>query len=151
MTALPDTLIVDGVDVQSLTGITVTRLDLFAPGTRRGSDDVIPGRQGVVRAPKIYDAYAFSVEILVEGATRAEMVANLAAAGAAIGGGSDGDVTLTRRLSTTGGYVDHNANGEFVGWTAIDLLNPQTGATELQFLNTSGAWTPDSGVTWLVP
>lgn len=145
---LVDTLLVNGVDVQSLAGITVTRLDLFAPGLRRGSDDVVPGRRGQVGAALVYDAYAFSVEILVSGSTHAEMVANLAAVGAALAT-STGLVTLTRRLSTSGGHVDHTASGRYVGITAVELLNTESAQTELQFVQLDGAW--NTGTAWLVP
>lgn len=143
------TLLVDGVDIRSLAGIIVTRMDLSAPGTRRGSADTIPGRQGQLGARLPYDAYVFAVTITVIGASEAEYVTRLAAVGAAVAGDS-GLVALARRLPTSGGgYVQHTANGQFAGGLSFDLLNPVSGETELSFINLSGAWW--NGSTWLVP
>ncbi len=144
------TLLVDGTDLKALTGITVNSIELYAPGTRRGANDTVPGRRGQLGAPKVWDAYAFSAMITVSGGSGAEMSANLRAAATALAG-DGGLVTLTRRLPTATDpfYVDHSAAGEYVGMTAFALLNPVTGRTELQFLNLDGAWY--DGTAWLTP
>lgn len=157
-TDLPDTLIVDGADLQALTGITINDLDLLAPGTRRGSDDIIPGRDGQLGAPLPLDAYSFSVPITVDGGTdpglharRATMLATLRAAIADIGGMTTGGlVTLTRRLAKVGGgYDEHTAPGRFVAANTFSLIRWDTGRTELEFVNLAGAWS--DGTDWLVP
>lgn len=154
-----DTLIVDGTDLQSLTGIVAQDLSgLFAPGTRRGSNDVIPGRDGQLGAALPLDAYSFSIPILVDGGTdpdpvarRAVMVANLRAAMAAIWGGSNGGlVALSRRLGKVGGgYDTHTCSGQFVTLNSFSLLNFDNGKTDLEFINLNGAWL--DGSTWIVP
>lgn len=152
------TLLVDGTDIRSLTGLTVIgQMNLFAPGTRRGSNDVIPGRRGQLGAELPYDAYAFSINILVtdrDGSpcgSQAQMIANLAAIGALLAG-TNGLVALERRLPKVGGGTDDmTAAGQFTTGLSLQTLNLRTGQTELQFVNLDGAWTPDSGSTWVVP
>lgn len=154
-----DTLLVDGVDIQSLDGIVVTDLaGLFAPGRRRGSDDVIGGRDGVVGAALPLDAYSFTIPIRVDGGTnpdpvvrRALMVANLRAAIAAVGGQATGGlVALTRRLGKVGGgYDTHTTDGRHVGLNSFALLNFDDGSTDLEFINLRGAWS--DGTDWIVP
>lgn len=149
---LPDTLLFAGVDVQGLTGVVVTQIELFAPGSRRGSHDTVPGRRGQVGAELPYDAYNFGVEITVlaenasgvEAATlherRALMIANLRGVAAALAG-TNGLGTLTRRLAKAGGgYDEHTALGAFSSGLGADLLNVHTGQTELQFTNLDGCW-----------
>lgn len=156
-TSYVDTLLVDGTDIQSLSGVAVTSLTgLLAPGIRRGSPDVIPGRQGQLGAQLVYDAYPFSIPIIVFGGTgtdlqrRAAMIANLTAAIAAVGGQSTGGlVVLKRRLAKVGGgYDTHTANGQFVRMNMTEP-NFETGQTELQFVNLDGSWwtgsTPRTG------
>lgn len=151
-TALPDTLFVNGVDLCSLTGVVVGDLHgLHAPGTRRGSNDVVPGRQGQQGVPKPLDAYAFAIPVTllpedgsgVTGDTlsarRAQMLTNLRALTAGLVSAT-GLVPLKRRLATSGGYAETTADGEFVDGLAIQLLNAQTGQTELNFVNHDGCW-----------
>lgn len=137
--ALPDTLLVDGTDIQALTGVIVTRLELHAPGDRRGENVHTSGRRGAIGVPKVYAEYEFSVGIVVEGTSRADMLANLNAAGAILDG-DGGLVTLTRRLSSGGSYIDHTAAGQFNSGLAIAILNESTGQTELSFTNLDGCW-----------
>lgn len=162
---LTDTLLVDGTDLQSIAGIVVTDLSgLMAPGRRRGENVTIPGRAGVIAVPKVYEAYEFAIGITVladdgsgvTGATpqarRVQMLTNLQAVAAVLDGAAgDGLVTLTRRISSGATYVSHTCSGEFVDGLQVDLLNAETGQTELQFVNHDGAWTPDGGTTWIVP
>lgn len=137
---LPDTLLVDGTDLQSIAGIIVTNLDgLLAPGTRKGENVPISGRRGVIGVPKVYDAYEFGVGIRVEGDDRAAMLATLATLSAVLDG-DGGLVTLTRRLVSGSSYVEQTAAGEFVDGLQVALLNGWTGDTELQFVNLDGCW-----------
>jgi hypothetical protein len=140
-----DTLLFDGTDLQSLTGVVVGDLSgLFAPGTRRGDHDTIPGRPGQLGAELPYDAYSFSIPITVLGDTRFEMLTRLRAVGAALAG-TGGLGVLERRLDDgAGGYDAHTANGQFASFNTFSLLNPKTGQTELTFVNLDGAWF-DSG------
>lgn len=151
-----DTLLVNGTDLQSL--VEVTDLSgLFAPGTRRGSNDVIPGQRGQVGAPKVWDAYSFQIPILIDGGTstdplvrRAQMVANLRTLMTAVSGTNGGLVALTRRLAKVGGgYDTHTCAGEFAGLNSLALLNFDTGQTDMEFINLDGAWL--NGTNWLVP
>lgn len=148
----PNTLLVDGTDLHSLTGVSVVGfMDLYAPGTRRGSNDVIPGARGQVGAELPYEAYTFHIPIQVKGATREAMVANLRAVGTLLAG-TNGLVTLERRLAKVGGGYDaYTAAGQVVTAFSINLFNFALARTELQFVNLDGAWTPDSGATWVVP
>lgn len=157
-----DTLLVDGTDLSTLTGVTITDLTgLFAPGTRRGADDVIPGRRGQVGAQLPYDAYAFTIPVLLDDGyptggglalnlRRGVFLSHLRTLATALDG-TNGLVTLTRRLTSTDGtgYYTHTAAGRYVGTTAIAMLNPAAGTTELQFVNLDGAWY--DGAAWLVP
>jgi len=144
----PNTLLVDGTDIRGLTGVKVVgAMDLFAPGTRRGSHDVIPGRAGQVGAELPYDAYSFSIPVRIFGATREAMIANLRAVGTLLAG-TNGLVSLERRLAKVGGGYDaHTAAGQFVTGLGLSLLNPATGRTELQFINLDGAWFDASAPT----
>jgi hypothetical protein len=149
-----DTLLIDGTDVDALPGvIAVDYIDgLFAPGTTRGDDDEIPRRDGAVGAPNLPRAkYLITVPLWVSGATTADLNTSLAALGPAVRG-TTGLVTLTRRLTTSGGHVDHTAAGRFAtGLTPTGERNHEAVALQLQWYNLDGAWTPDSGSTWLVP
>lgn len=144
------TLLVDGSDVFELPGLTVEGIDLFAPGRRRGDDDEIPGRRGALPASGLqYAAYAFSVQVRVQGESSAEMVANLRAVIADLSG-TDGLVSLTRRLASIGGgFTEETAQGRFVGSSGFQFLNWETQRTELQFVNLDGAWF--DGSAWIVP
>lgn len=158
MTTDLSTLLFDGTDLRSLTGLSIIgQMNLFAPGTRRGSNDVIPGRQGQLGAELPWDAYAFSINILVTDhdggpcGTQAQMIANLKAIGTLLAG-TNGLGTLTRHLPQVGGGTEvMTAAGQFVSGMSLQTLNLRTGQTELQFVNLSGAWSPDSGSTWSVP
>lgn len=154
------TLLVDGTDIRSLTGlVAVNHLDLYAPGTRRGSPLTVPGRQGQVGVSLPWDAYNFAVGITVGGGDEAAMTDNIRAIGTALEG-TGGLVSLERRLPTgsSGAYQAMYAKGMFSGGLGFTLLNPVTGQTELQFANLSGAWTPTladvddpTATSWVVP
>jgi hypothetical protein len=155
----PDTLLVDGLDLQTVPGLVVMDLaGLFAPGTRRGDDDVIPGRRGQVGAELPFDAYAFTIGVALLSDTaepvpsRAQFITRLRTLSAALMG-TNGLVTLTRRLANTGGagYVEHTCAGRFVSGTGFDMLNASNGTTELQFINLDGAWHDAATDAWLVP
>lgn len=151
MTTSPNTLLINGNDLRTFfDGIRVVGdMHLYAPGTRRGSHDVIPGRAGQLGAELPYDAYAFSVTVFVSGSSREEMIANLMSLGTVLAG-SNGLVTLTRRLAKVGGgFTSYTANGQFVQGLDLTLLNSQTGNTELQFINLDGSWW--NGTSHIVP
>ena len=152
------TLLVGSTDIRTLTGVKIVgQMNLFAPGTRRGAADIIPGRRGQLGAELPYDAYAFSVFITVgdkDGnpcGTQAQMTANLAAIGLILAG-TNGLVALTRHLAAVGGGTTAmTAAGQFVAGMNLSTSRLNFGQAELQFLNLDGAWTPDSGTTWVVP
>lgn len=154
--SVPNTLLVDGHDLRAMTGIRVYGdMQLYAPGTRRGSDDVIPGRAGQIGAPGLpLDAYAFTVPIFVSGATRGAMVSTLHTLASQLNGvNQDGLVVLTRRLANAddSGYDEYTANGRFVSGLSLQVLNPITGQTELQFINLDGLWKRTSDGLHMIP
>ena len=156
MSSPPDTLLINGTDLRGITGLKIIGdMNLYAPGTRRGSDDVIPGRRGQLAAPGlVLDAYSFTVDVQIQGATRGQRNARLASIGTTlVGTAADGLVTLTRRLANSAdtGYDTFTAQGRFVAGLSFAILNPYTGKTQLQFLNLDGAWLRTSDSTWVVP
>lgn len=151
---LPDTLFVNGHDLMLQPGIVVEHLDgLHAPGTRRGGNDTVPQRRGQLGAPLPLDAYQFAIPVVIlpqyDGVEnlpvatlpqrRTAMVRNLWRL-ARLCQGSEGLVTLRRRLSNAAGHVDTVANGQFVDGLAATTLNAETGRTELNFVNLDGCW-----------
>lgn len=149
---LPDTLLVDGVDIATFTGIVVEDLaGLLAPGRRRGEDLTIPGRNGSIPVAGLpYESYAFDLPITVlpdnpagvvagDGqGRRAQMLTNLNTAALAL---APGVLTLTRRLTLTASTsVDHTCAARFVDGLQLEMLNPETGRTVLQFINLDGCW-----------
>jgi len=149
-----DTLLIDGTDVAALPGVRrVGFIDgLYAPGAVRGDDDVIPGRQGQLGVAGLpLERYLITVPVWVSAVDTATLNTNLAALGLVVRG-TGGLVSLTRRLTTSGGHVDHTAAGRFAtGLTPTGERNRQAVALDLQFYNLDGAWTSDGGTTWLVP
>lgn len=143
---LPDTLLIAGVDIQTVPGLVVEKFfGLHRDGPYRGSNITLPGRPGQVGVPKLRDAFTFDVGVVVLPAVgtanaRADFCANLATLFARMTAG--GLMTLTRRLSTVGGYADSTCNGEYAGGSAVDMLNPVSGRTVLTFSNLDGFWTP---------
>lgn len=150
--AYVDTLLIDGTDVEALPGvIAVDYIDgLFAPGTTRGDDDIIPGRRGQLGVGGLpLDRYLITVPLWVSGANTATLNSNMAALGLVVRG-TGGLVTLTRRLTSSGGHVDHTAAGRFAtGLTPTGERNHEAVALQLQWYNLDGAWW--DGTTWLVP
>lgn len=150
---LPDTLLINGTDLQSIAGIVVEDFSgLFAPGRRRGDDIPIPYANGATGVPNLpYEAYTFDIPVVVlesdgSGNTpstdygrRAQMIANLRSVATAIG--TTGLVTLTRRLANAGGtYDSHTCSARYLDGLGMELLNYHTGRTVLSFLNLDGCW-----------
>lgn len=146
MVSVPNTLLIDGHDLRTyFAGLRVVGdMNLYSTGTRRGNDQVIPGRNGQIPVPGLpLDAYDFTVSVWVAGASRGEKEARLrAVASVLLGSASDGLVTLTRRLANSAddGYDEGTAQGRFVAGLSFAVLNPLTGNTQLQFLNLDGCW-----------
>lgn len=157
---LVDTLLVDGTDLASITGLTINDLSgLHAPGTRRGGNLTYPGVDGDVYVEKFYAAYSFDVLVTLEPlngggvypstdtARRAQLLANLRDLEGLL---NVGLVTLTRRFAAVGGgYTDHTCNGEYVAGLGINYLNAETGRTVLQFVNLDGYWSDGLGGKFL--
>lgn len=149
MSAANRTLLVDGNNLRSYGN--VTKLDIYAPGTRRVENDTIRKRRGVFRATApVLDAFGFTVSMEILGTDDADLYSKQAALGLAVAGDS-GNVALTRRVpkATSPFYLEHTANGQFVGFAGWEHINDCSVKVDLQFLNTSGGWL--SGSTWLVP
>jgi hypothetical protein len=146
MVSVPNTLLIDGHDIRTdFPGMRVFGdMNLYAPGKRRGDDQIIPGMTGQVPVPGLpLDAYTFSVFVIVQGATRGAKEANLRALSTVlVGSAHDGLVTLTRRLANAAdtGYDECTAQGRFVSGLSFQVMNPYTGKTELQFVNLTGGW-----------
>ncbi len=153
MTDVDNTLLIDGHDVRTLPGVVVAGpLDLFAPGDRRGNDDVIPNRQGELGAALPLAKFIVRIPIRVNGDTPDEFVANVLGLGPLIGGlAAGGLVTLTRHIVTASGFVEHTAKGRFITGLALGMGNPWTGTTELQYYNLDAAWWDPTTSAWLVP
>lgn len=150
----PNTLLLNGLDLRSdFPGISVIGdMNLYAPGTRRGQDDTVPGRRGQLGNPDLpFDAYQFTVSVKVAASTRGELYARLAALGNGVVG-TNGLVTLTRRLASAddSSTVDYTAAGRFVSGMSLALWNPFMGHTDLVFVNLDGAWrrTSDGLLCW---
>jgi hypothetical protein len=149
---LPDTLFIGGVDIQALPGIVVEDLaGLISPGTRRGENDIIPGRTGQVGVPKPLDAFTMRIPIAVLpfNATRLQPANAVRRRGMTLENlrrvttlVAPGLVTLTRRLSSTDadGQVDHTCAADYQTGITVDMLNFETGRTELEFVNLDGCW-----------
>lgn len=145
-----DTLLIDGHDIRTMTGVRVVGyMQLFAPGDRRGDDDVIPGLRGELGARLPRAKYVLSVPIRVYGATRGARNDNLRAL-TTICEGDMGIVPLWRRIATGSGdsYIQHTTTGRFITGASLALMNDTTGTTELQFYNLRGGWW--DGAAWIL-
>lgn len=145
-----DTLLFNGTDIQSISGLYVTDWSqLAAPGLRRGNHDTIPGRQGQVGARLPYDAYNFGVPVMLNAASNHARLQVLKTLAAALSG-TDGLGQLEwRQDDGAGGYVALTAAGQFAAFNAFTLLRPDTASTELSFTNLDGAW-KTSGGAWVL-
>jgi hypothetical protein len=146
------------VDLNSLDGCETRRIQMRAPGTRRGSDREVPRRRGAIGVPGLpYAQYSFTVTVKLHGTSPEDFEENLDAISAALQPSGDSLGLLTRRRPKTASpfYFDQNANGRYIDGFAFDILNDRTGVTELQFVNLSGAWTDDEDpnaddATWVL-
>lgn len=151
-TTLNDELYVNGVGLSTIPGIIVEDYPFFATGARRGDSESIPGRRGQLSAARTLDAFTFNIPIGVapdnldgssptsQNIARTNMIRNLHAVARALNT-SGGVVTLERKLQDgETSWVMQEARGEFIAGLAPNLLNPNTGQTELQFVNLDGCW-----------
>lgn len=148
------TLLWAGTDLRNIAGVHVGDLAtaLYAPMTRRGNDEVIPGRDGALGAPLPFDSYQFTVPVLVVGNTEADLHGALLGLGAVLRT-TGGLGLLTRRLVSNdpGGLTDYTAQGRFAGLSGF--TRDDTGrqlAADLLFTNLSGGWQRADGV-WVWP
>lgn len=146
------TLLAGGTDLRAVTGVRfVGDPNLLAPGTRRGQADVIPGLRGQIGAELPWDAYAFNVAIAVTAANQHAVLAVMYSLGTTLAG-TNGLISLERRLDNgSGGYDAWTADGQFVGFQGMAFQSPTVLLADLGFINLSGAWSADSGSTWVVP
>lgn len=146
---LPDTLLIAGTDLQTITGVTITDLSgLLAPGLRRGNDDTIPARAGALRADLPLDAYSFTIPVTVSGTDWAATVNNFRALATVLYNDGYGKFQMTRRLAKVGGGYDaHTAKGRFTGFANTTIVHGTEHAidVDIQLLNEDGCWL-DSGV-----
>jgi hypothetical protein len=161
-TPVPDTLFVDSTDLQALDGVVFAEgaiAGLLAPAIRRGSNTPVPRKAGEPAAPKVIDAYQFTIHVVVTPTTetnnllnnRAQVLANYTALLAALAG-NGGVVTLTRRLTASATtHTDATAAGEFLGAANLQWPDLETIEVDLQFKNCDGRWWDATSSTWLVP
>lgn len=148
--SLPDTLLINGTDLQTLVEVTDFS-GLRAPGTKRGGNLTYPNADGDAHLPKVYAAYSFDVPVALTGQDststlherRAAFNAKLDALTAVL---DTGLLVLTRRLAVPGGgYVEHTAEGEYNSGLAMQMGNAVAGTTILQFENLTGCWLDGAG------
>lgn len=157
MVSVPNTLLINGTNLRGgFAGIVVYGdMNLYAPGDRRGSDEIIPGYNGEIEAPGLpLAAYNFPISVFVRGATRGAMVANIHnAASVMVGTAHDGLFTMTRRLANAAddGYDEFYARGRFNTGLALQTLNSRTGQTVFQFRNLYGGWRRSSDNVLILP
>lgn len=148
-------LLVDGTDPNSLTGVTVLDISgVRATGQRRGEDSTIPGANGVMLAPDLpFAAWSFSLPIMIQGRTEAELEDRIDATYAALSG-ANGIVALTRRKASGAGVVDVTTPGRCVAWTNWRQYPPDDDGwvttVDIQYLHGKGAWSDDSGATYTI-
>ena len=141
-----DNLLVDGQGVREVDGLIITGpiKGLWAPGERRGEDDVVPGRDGELGSQKPLAAFVIEIPIRILGANRGERNDNLHELGQLITGIDNGGlVQLVRRRATngtSGDYLQTTARGRYLTGLSVDVVNPTTGAASLQYKNLSGGW-----------
>jgi hypothetical protein len=150
------TLLFGGVDLSAIDGVLVSDLSgMWAPMTRRGGFDTIPGRDGQLGAPLPFDSYQFTVPVVIDGATEAELNTRILDLGASLAG-VGGVGTLTRRLASAGGTVDYTAAGAFGGFSGMQFTGTAIdGEFEVQcdllFTNLDGGWLRASDGVWVRP
>lgn len=142
MTVAADTLLINGTDIQTITGLTVTDFSaLHTEGEYRGENLVLPGRPGQVSYAKVREAYVMDFPVALAGDTRDDFLTALDAVRTLC---PTNLVSLTRRLTDGAGTVDDYCDAEYLGGLAVDLLNFGTGLTTLAFLNLNGEWSVTS-------
>lgn len=140
--SLLDTLLINGTDIQSITGLTVEDFSaLHAEGEYRGDNLVLPGRPGAVSYLKVRDAFVMDFPVALAGDTRDDFLGVLDAVRALCPTNLN---ALTRRLTNGAGSVDDYCDAEYLAGQAVDLLNSATGRTVLSFLNLNGEWSVTS-------
>lgn len=147
------TLLFNGVNLRDVAIINDIS-GVYAPMTRRGNFDTIPGRDGQLGASLPFDAYQFSIPVTIGADTEAEMHTMLATFGASLlGNGGTGLGTLTRRLASdeAGGYVETTAAGACGGLTQITRVDDQTVLCSVLFTNLDGGWKRTSDNVWVRP
>lgn len=139
---LPDTLFVNGSDIQDIDGLILNDASgLHTEGEYRGENLVIPGRPGQVSYSKVRDAFTFDLPVTLIGDTRADFMDVLADVRDLTSGNL---CSLVRRLTDGSGYTDDYCDGEYLAGQAVELLNPANGRTVLSFLNLDGEWSASS-------
>jgi hypothetical protein len=140
--SLPDTLLVNGTDIQSIDGLTLEDASaLHLDGPYRGENLVMPGRPGQVSYEKVRDAYVMDFPVVLAGDSRQDFLDVLDAVRALC---PTNLCELTRRLTDGGGSVDDYCDGEYLANQSVALLNAQTGRTVLSFVNLFGEWSVTS-------
>jgi hypothetical protein len=135
-------LYVNGTSFKGLSGVLVPDWGcLYDVDVFRGENKVVPGLPGEVGVDLVRDAYNFSFDFDVAGATDAELVSRIAAVRAVLVA-SGGTYTLTRRLpqTLTPFYNDDTCLGQFRGLEWVDTVNPLDIRGRVTFRNLDGAW-----------
>lgn len=132
---IADTLLINGTNLLSIDGVVVTDFSgVHVDGPYRGENLVVPGMPGAVSYAKVRDAYTFDIGIGMVADDRAGFLTCLNAIRALM---PTNLVTLGLTLTGSSWYC----TAEYIANTAVNLLNPNTGRTSLEFINLDGAWT----------
>lgn len=150
-------LFVDGTDPNSLDGVTILDISgVRATGMLKGDDDAIPGANGVLLASsRPFAAWSFSLPIMIQGSTEAELEERIDATYAALSG-TNGIVALVRRKAATAGpgYVDVATPGRCISWTNWRQYPSDDDGwvttVDIQYLHAKGAWSGDAGATYTI-
>lgn len=133
-----ETLFIDGIDVAGLVSC-VQKLDgLFITPSSRGSNIVIPGVDGEVHVDKPFEAGTVTAQLVLAGSTTGGFSDAYRQLRSVVRPGRR--VQLVRQLSTTTGYEQHVAWGEYMSGLEPELQLARVGKVALTMKVLSGLW-----------
>ena len=127
-----------GTSVKTLA--TISSVDgILSSAPFRGGDLVLPAHRGQTFAPKVYDAYSYSVNLTLLGATQAALQDNLASLRKLCATGY-ASKTFGRTIPTGAGDVTASHVGTAVLTEAAMVNGLVTGRVVLNVTNLDGCW-----------